>query len=111
MCNFKNVEEFYCTLFHEILHSTGHRTRLNRSGVIGKIIFGSETYSREELISELGAAMLCGVCGIDNSTIENSASYISSWLRKLEQDPKLIVQAATQAQKGVDLILDVHYDI
>ncbi|WP_254660741.1 zincin-like metallopeptidase domain-containing protein [Brevibacillus laterosporus] len=66
MCYFKNVEEFYCTLFHEILHSTGHRTRLNRSGVIGKVIFGSETYSREELIAELGAAMLCGVCRIDN---------------------------------------------
>ncbi|MCR8966138.1 zincin-like metallopeptidase domain-containing protein [Brevibacillus halotolerans] len=111
MCDFKSVEEFYSTLFHECLHSTGRRTRLNRSGVIGKIIYGSEIYSREELIAELGAAMLCGVCGIDNSTIENSASYISSWLRKLEDDPKLIIQAAAQAQKGVDLILDVQYDI
>lgn len=76
--DFPNPPEHYSTLFHEIVHSTGHKDRLNREGVKGLASFGSETYSKEELIAELGASMLCGVAGIDNDTIDNSASYVQS---------------------------------
>ncbi|MCP3028715.1 hypothetical protein LF822_17395 [Halobacillus sp. A5] len=67
---------FKSSIFHEMVHSTGHKDRLDREGVTGKISFGSQNYSKEELIAELGASMLCGVTGIENQTIDNSASYI-----------------------------------
>lgn len=110
MKDFKKVEEYYSTLFHELVHSTGHKDRLNRKEVNGTHAFGSEDYSREELVAEMGAAMLCGVAGIDNSTIDNSASYIQSWLRALKEDSKMVVIAGARAQKAVDYILggDLH---
>ncbi len=110
LCDYEKPEEYYSTLFHEYVHSTGHENRLNRSGITEIAAFGDETYSKEELVAEIGAAMLCGVAGIDNSTIENSAAYINSWLRKLKEDKKLIVQAAGQAQKAADYMLGVTFD-
>lgn len=92
-------------MFHEMVHSTGYESRLNRDGVTGTHKFGSEDYSKEELVAEMGTAMLCGVAGIDNSTIENSASYIQSWLRQLKNDKKLVILASSKAQKAVDYIL------
>ncbi|KZE66868.1 antirestriction protein [Fictibacillus phosphorivorans] len=104
--DFPKVEEYYSTLFHEMVHSTGHKNRLARSGVTTQdVAFGDEIYSKEELVAEMGAAMLCGVAGIDNNTISNSASYIHSWLRSLKEDSRLVVQAAAQAQKAADYIL------
>lgn len=108
--DFPNPSEHYSTLFHEIVHSTGHKDRLNREGVKGLASFGSETYSKEELIAELGASMLCGVAGIDNQTIDNSASYINSWLNVLKNDKTLIVSASQQAQKAVDYILNKKFE-
>lgn len=102
--DYNNPEEFYSTMFHEMVHSTGHKSRLNRSGITGIAAFGSETYSKEELVAEIGAAMLCTIAGIDQTTFENSASYVSSWLRALKGDPKLIVFASSQAQKAADHI-------
>ncbi|MDP4084700.1 MAG: zincin-like metallopeptidase domain-containing protein [Bacillota bacterium] len=107
--DYKNPHEYYSTLFHEMVHSTGNQSRLARSGILEKASFGDEIYSREELIAEMGAAMLCGVAGIDNSTIENSASYINSWLRALKDDKRLVIQAASQAQKAADYILGTQY--
>lgn len=102
---------YYSTLFHEMVHSTGHRSRLARPGVTRQeIAFGDEAYSKEELVAEMGAAMLCGVAGIENETIENSASYLQSWLRALKEDSRLIVQAAAQAQKAADYILGLKPD-
>ena len=102
--DYKNIEEYYSTMFHEMAHSTGHTSRLNRKGIETVAAFGSETYSKEELVAEITAAMLCGVTGIVNSTIENSAAYIKSWCKQLKKDPKLIVTAASQAQKAADYI-------
>ncbi|WP_026688370.1 ArdC family protein [Alteribacter aurantiacus] len=103
--HFPKAEEFYSTLLHEMVHSTGHQKRLSRSGITTEsVAFGDEVYSKEELVAEMGAAMLCGTAGIDN-TIENSASYIQSWLRALKEDHKLVVHAAAQAQKACDYIL------
>ena len=105
--DYPNPHEYYSTLYHELVHSTGHHSRLNRSGVVANTGFGTENYSREELIAECGAAMLCAVAGIDNSTLDNSAAYIAGWLSRLQEDPKLIVQAAAAAQKAADHILNL----
>ena len=105
---FYKTEGYYSTMFHEIIHSTGHAKRLNREGITAKASFGSEIYSREELVAEIGAAMLCGVCGIDN-TIDDSASYIQSWINALKGDHRLVVHAAAQAQKAADYVQGISY--
>jgi antirestriction protein ArdC len=102
---FHSSEEYYSTLFHELTHSTGHRSRIGREGIEILNAFGSESYSREELIAEMGAAMLCGVTGISPAVIENSAAYLQSWISKLRGDSKLLLSAASQAQKASDYIL------
>ena len=107
MKDFEKIEEYYSTLFHEMIHSTGHKSRLNRQGITDITNFGSETYSKEELVAEIGSAMLCGKAKIENATIDNSASYIQSWLRKLKNDHKLIVIASSQAQKAANYILNI----
>lgn len=100
------VEEYYSTIFHELVHSTGHETRLNRKGITERAAFGDETYSFEELVAEIGACFLCSKAGIEQATIDNSASYIAGWKRFLKNDSKAIVKAAAQAQKAADYILD-----
>ena len=104
--SFAHDEEYYSTLFHELTHSTGHTTRLNRAGITELAAFGDETYSREELVAEFGAAFLCGHAGIEPATLENSAAYIQGWSKKLKSDPRLIVTAAAQGQKAADFILN-----
>ncbi len=103
--SFQSIESYYGTLFHETVHSTGHKDRLNRVSISEPHAFGSETYSKEELIAELGASFLCSHTGISNVTIENQAGYIQNWLRKLKNDKRLIIIAASHAQKAVDFIL------
>jgi antirestriction protein ArdC len=103
--DFRSDDRYYSTLFHELTHSTGHKDRLNREGIIEGHRFGDELYAAEELIAEMGAAMLCAVTGIDQTaTIPQSASYIENWLTALRSDKKLILGAAAKAQKAVDLI-------
>lgn len=104
---YKDVSEYYSTTFHELAHSTGHASRLNRKGITEPIRFGSETYSREELVAEMGSAMLCNVTGIEiPSTFRNSAAYIQGWSRKIKGDPKLFVTAAAQAEKAAKYIIN-----
>ena len=102
---FGSDEEYYSTLFHELTHSTGHRSRLHRFNDEELAPFGSTDYSKEELIAEMGAAFLCGHCTIVNRTIDNSAAYIQGWLNRLRNDKKLVVLAGAQAQKAADCIL------
>ena len=97
--------DYYSTLFHELTHATGHPSRLHRKGVADLQPFGSPDYSREELVAEMGSAFLCGHCGIEPVTIENSAAYVGGWLRKLRGDARLVVQAAAAAQKAADYVL------
>ena len=104
---FASVEEYYSTLFHELTHSTGHSTRLNRSSLTDFESFGDHNYSREELVGEMGAAFLAGYCGIENRTINNSAAYLANWLDALKNDSRMVLVAASQAQKAADLILGV----
>src|ERR1700726_1546303 len=104
---FTHAAEYYSTLFHELTHSTGHASRLGRfeTASVDQHLFGSESYSKEELVAELGASMLCGVAGIEQSTLENSAAYLRSWVKRLRDDSRLIVSAASLAQKAADFIL------
>lgn len=101
---FESSEAYYSTLFHELSHSTGHASRLGRQGVTDSIAFGSHAYSKEELIAEMGASFLAGETGIAPATLDNSAAYISAWLKRLRDDRKLVIEAAAQAQKAADWI-------
>lgn len=104
---FESAESYYSTLFHELTHSTGHTKRIGRDGIEKLNTFGSESYSKEELIAEMGAAMLAGVAGIERATIPNSAAYLQSWIRVLKADSRMVVFAASQAQKAADYIQGV----
>jgi len=104
---FFNDSEFYSVLFHECTHATGHAKRLKRD-LTGH--FGGNSYSQEELIAEMGAAYLCGLCGIQNTTIDNSAAYIKGWLSKLKSDNKFFVMAASKAQHAVDYITQAQFE-
>ena len=103
---FISSEAYYGVLFHELTHSTGHPERLNRKTLTDGTPFGSPTYSREELVAEMGAAFLCAAAGIDDPTLQRSASYIQSWLKFLRSDPRALVIAGAQAQKAADFILE-----
>jgi antirestriction protein ArdC len=105
---FRSPESYYQTLFHEMTHSTGHASRLDREGVTLPIKFGSERYSKEELIAELGASFLSNEAGILNQVqFDNSAAYLGSWIEKFQNDPKMIFTASSQAQRSTDFILGV----
>lgn len=104
--NFETAEGYYCTLFHELVHSTGHDSRLNRK-TVGVANFGNKDYSKEELIAEMGAAFLSAFTGIDTATQENSSAYIANWIGVLRGDSRLAVTAASAGQKASDYILQV----
>jgi len=102
---FETRAGYYSTLFHEMTHSTGHRSRLARDGVVNGARFASHSYSEEELIAELGACFLRSAAGIDEMPeLENSAAYIAGWLGKLKGDKRLIMTAAAAAQRAADRI-------
>ena len=100
---FKTPEEYYSTLFHEMGHSTGHTSRLDRKEVTGMNIHGDADYSFEELVAEFSAAFLCMDAGI-KKTRTNSVAYIQHWIAKLEKDNKLIMRASSKAVKAVKYI-------
>jgi antirestriction protein ArdC len=101
---FDAPEGYYATLFHELVHSTGHESRVGRQGIEAFAGFGSESYSKEELVAEMGSAILCAEAGIE-PRIEQNAAYIASWLKVLKGDKKFVVAAAAGAGKAVDFIL------
>lgn len=104
---FKSAETYYSTLFHEMIHSTGHDSRLARDGVTEGHVFGDADYSREELVAEMGAAFLCAGAGINpDETLTNSVAYVQNWLKVLKGDPKIVVEAAGKAQKACDHVLE-----
>jgi antirestriction protein ArdC len=109
---FRSSEDYHHTLFHEMTHATGHGSRLDREGVTNPIKFGSERYSKEELIAELGAAFLSNEAGIlDQVRFDNSAAYLESWIKNLKDDPSLIVSAASQAQHGFDWVTGQSHEV
>ena len=106
LSQFAETAEYYSTAFHELTHSTGHASRLNR--LHQTAFFGSEAYSKEELVAEIGAAALVNHAGLEtSSSFRNNAAYIQSWLKALQNDKRFIVSAAGKAEKAVSLILGI----
>jgi len=103
---FQGDAEYYSVMFHELGHSTGHSTRLNRSEIGLSSFFHDHSYSKEELVAEMTAVFICNGIGL-NSTFDNSLAYIQSWLKSLKNDPKMLIAAAGRAQKASDYILNV----
>ena len=105
---FTHTAEYYSTMFHEATHSTGHVSRLNRFPKdAANAAFGSESYSKEELVAEIGAATILHELGIETKgSFRNSAAYIQNWMQALRNDKKLIVSATGRAEKAATLILN-----
>ena len=102
---FNSGEEYAMTLAHEIIHSTGHPSRLHRFEVGDKTaVFGDADYAKEELVADIGANMLLAQVGLEID-LDNSASYIAGWLKALQNDPTLLMSACGKAQKAVDFIV------
>lgn len=102
---FISKEEYYSALFHELVHATGHISRLNRHKPRKNGFRHEEhAYSQEELIAEFGAVFLCAQARIASCTIKNSETYIAHWLRRLNSDTRFLFYAAHKAQKAVDFI-------
>jgi antirestriction protein ArdC len=98
---FKAIAEFYKTAFHEITHSLAAESgkKLDSS-------FGSDEYSKEELVAELGANFIASFCGVDISThFDNSGEYLRHWLEVIRAEPKILLSAASEAQRRFDLLL------
>jgi len=103
---YAHINEYYSTTFHELIHSTGHKNRLDRLEHGQVAAFGSDVYSKEELVAEIGSASILNILGIETmKTFQNSASYIQSWLTVLKNDNKFIVSSASKAEKAVEYIL------
>lgn len=101
---FAETAEYYSTAFHELVHSTGHASRLNR--LEKTVFFGTEAYSKEELVAEIGAAALVNHSGLETAkSFRNSAAYVQNWLSVLKSDKRFIVSAAGKADKAISLIL------
>ena len=106
LSQYEIAEEYYSTTFHEAVHSTMPESRCNRKSEQKLAAFGSEDYSREELVAEIGSAMLCNNVGIDcEKAFKNSVAYIQGWLKKLKDDNRMIVWAASRAEKAARYIL------
>ena len=101
---FESAQAFFSTLAHESVHSTGHRSRLDRE--LGAC--GTRGYAREELVAELGSAFLCADLGIASTPRADHASYVGSWLKLLEDEPRAVFDAATQAQQAVEFLHALH---
>lgn len=100
-----DVERAWSTMAHEITHFTGAEKRLNRHGRRNGI-FGSPEYAAEELVAEMGAAMLLAHLGMTAEPRQDHLDYLGSWLRALEDDPRHLVTAASAAQAAVNWIVE-----
>lgn len=108
---FKTASEYYSTAFHESIHSTMKEIRCNREEERkGKLVaFGSEDYSKEELIAEIGSASLMNIIGLETKhSFKNSTAYIQSWIKVLKNDVKFIVSASSRAEKAVEYIMNTN---
>lgn len=102
---FTDAAEYYSVAFHEATHSTMKDTRCNRPQKLAA--FGSESYSKEELVAEIGSATLLSILGIETpESFRNNAAYIQNWLQVLKNDNRFIVSASSKAEKAVKYILN-----
>jgi len=101
--SFHSTDGYYATLFHELTHWSGHKSRLDRN-LKGR--FGSPDYAFEELIAELGAAMLCATTGVSAEPREDHAQYLNGWIKGLKDRPESVWQAFSHAQRAVDFLTE-----
>lgn len=108
--SFNGVSEYYSTLFHELIHSTGHPARLDR---LKPAKFGSKIYAQEELVAELGSSFLCTICSIDYFTLNNSAAYLKNWSSKLieemSKDKQFFLRTQFAAHKAAKYMMGGFY--
>ena len=102
--DFDSTEEYYSSLFHELIHWSGHESRIKRKSLLE---LNNKNYSFEELIAEIGAAYLCSMCGISTKVVENQAAYINGWLKLSKENGHLFPLAAKEAQIAVDYLLTI----
>ena len=106
--SFKGDEQYYSVLFHEMIHSTGHGSRLGRFSERPALAgFGSVEYSKEELIAEMGASYLNAFAGIKDANFKNFLAYLKGWLKPLQNDPKMLIYAAQKAHQAANYILGI----
>lgn len=100
---FKDDSGYYGTMFHELIHWTGSKERLDRKFGTRR---GDDNYAKEELIAELGAAMLSGIAKVDVEPRADHAHYLNGWIKGLKDQPKIIMTAASNAEKAAQFIID-----
>lgn len=100
---FKDGESFYATLLHEMAHSTGHSSRLDR---LKPAIFGSYDYGREELVAELSAAITSSAMGISSTIREENVQYLKGWLQSIKEKPDFLFSVLSDANKASQMIID-----
>ena len=106
--NFVSSAGYYATLAHEMVHSTGHSSRLRREGIVNFEGFGTDSYAKEELIAELGAFLVCTRLSIPSRT-ENHASYLNSWISRLKEQPNFLLTAFSSARQAANLLVPEEY--
>ena len=104
--SYVNDEAYFSVLFHELAHSTGHHTRLDRMGLVQMSEYGGNEFSQEELIAEMATGYLHSLTGI-TGTYKHYTEHIEGWAGRMRCDKHLAINAATQAQRAVDFILNV----
>jgi antirestriction protein ArdC len=105
LSRFEEVPAYYATFFHELIHATGHKKRLHRFD--GGEAFGSASYAWEELIAELGAAMLCQHHGLTSEPRRDHAQYLNAWVKRLREKPKDLMSAAKEASAAASWLIDL----
>ena len=94
--------EYYSTALHEMAHSTGHESRLDRKFSVQ----GTDNYAHEELIAEMTSALVGSTMGFDRKILENNANYLSGWLNRLRDKPETITTIMTDVGKASDMIIE-----
>ena len=99
---YKQQQDYYSVAFHELTHWSGHQSRLNR--LLSPLESNKQSYSKEELIAEMGANMLSFECKLKTAVPDNSIAYIQSWLKSLQDNPNMVIQASSKAQQAFDYL-------
>lgn len=100
---FKDGQEYYGTALHEMAHSTGHPSRLDR---LKPAAFGSPEYAKEELVAELTSAMVGNTLGFDRRISDNNVAYLQNWTSALRKEPKFIVTVMADVNKASRIIIE-----
>ena len=104
---FKNDADYYAALLHQLVHSTGHHTRLDRMGLVQMPEFGCSPFTMEELVAEIATSYLLSYVGAE-AVFYPTSDYLTGWLEKFQGDRYFIFNAASLAQKAVDFIFDIN---